>query len=306
MNTGTTTIANTLKTTVLLAALFGLFILIGRWLGGVNGMIIGFLLAVAMNFFAYWYSDKMALAMSGAQPVSPAEAPGLYRMVSRLTQRANIPMPRLYVIPTMQPNAFATGRNPENAAVAVTAGLMEMLPPDELEGVIAHELAHIRNRDILTSSVAATVGGAISFLAQIAQFQAFFGGLGGHNDDEEGSVNPLGLLLGAIVAPIAATLIQLAISRTREYDADRGGAQISGNPLALANALRRIESIAERRPFPVNPAASHMYIINPLGGDVLRGLTALFRTHPLTEERVARLEALAREHGQGMVYRRAA
>lgn len=297
---------NTLKTAALMGALFGLFMLLGRWLGGQQGLILGFVFALATNFFAYWFSDKVALSMSGARPVTPEQAPGLYRMTEELSRRAGIPTPRLYVIPTDQPNAFATGRNPQNAAVAVTEGITRLLPPQELAGVIAHELAHIKNRDILISSVAATVGGAISFVAQMLQFRAFFGGLGGGDDDEEGGANPLGLLAGAILAPLAATVIQLAISRTREFAADRTGAEISGNPLALANALRRIEHAAERMPLGVNPSAAHMYVINPLGGDALRSLAALFRTHPLTDDRVTRLEEMAREGGAQSQYRRAA
>jgi len=292
---------NTLKTGLLMALLFGLFMALGRWLGGPGGLVIGFALALATNFFAYWFSDKMALAMSGAQEVDEARAPDLYAMVRRLARNANLPMPRVYVTPAPQPNAFATGRNPQHSAVAVTQGILQLLPPDELEGVLAHELAHIKNRDILISSIAATMGGAISMVAQMAQFSALFGGLNRSNDDEEGSggANPLGLLVGIIVAPLAAFLIQMAISRTREYGADRGGAEISGKPLALARALRRIETYAERAPMNINPAASHMYIINPLGGDTLKSLATLFRTHPLTDERVARLEALAAERGAG-------
>ena len=288
---------NALKTTIFMATLFGLFLLIGRLLGGQQGLVIGFAIALATNFFAYWFSDKMALSMSGAQPIRPQQAPRLHAMIARLSERADIPMPRVYVIPSGQPNAFATGRNPQNAAVAVTGGILRALPEEELEGVLAHELAHIKNRDILLSSVAATMGGAISFIAQMLQFRAFFGGYGGSDDDESGS--PLGALLAALVAPVAATMIQLAISRTREFDADRSGAQISGNPLGLASALRRIETAAERAPMPVNPAASHMFIINPLGGDRLAGLANLFRTHPRTEERVAKLEEFAREMGGG-------
>jgi heat shock protein HtpX len=281
---------NTIKTTVLMAFLFGVFVTAGRLLGGTNGMILGFVLALAMNGFSYWFSDKMALSMSGAQPVEERQAPDLFAMVRQLSERANLPMPRLYVIPDEQPNAFATGRDPQHSAVAVTAGLVRMLPRDELAGVIAHELAHIKNRDILISSIAATMGGAISMIANIFQMQAIFGG---HRDDDGEGGSPLGALAAMIIAPIAAFLIQMAVSRTREYAADRTGAEITGQPLALAGALRRIEHYAEQAPMAVSPAASHMYIINPLGGDRLRSLAALFRTHPLTDERVARLEALA-------------
>ncbi len=285
---------NMLKTGLLMAALFGLFMALGRLLGGQDGLIIGFVLALATNFFAYWFSDRMALAMSGAQAVDEAQAPGLFRLVARLAHNAGLPMPRVYIIPDGQPNAFATGRNLQHAAVAVTQGLLEMLSAEELEGVLAHELAHIKHRDILISSIAATMGGAISFVAQMLQFQSLFGGV--HHEEEEQGANPLGLLgllVGVIVAPVAALLIQMAISRTREYDADRGGAQICGNPLALASALGRIEAAAERLPMPVNPATSHMYIVNPLGGEALEGLATLFRTHPPTEDRIARLEELA-------------
>jgi heat shock protein HtpX len=282
---------NTLKTTLLMAALFGLFMALGRLLGGPNGLVLGFVFALATNMFAYWFSDKLALSMSGAREVAPEEAPDLYRMIDRLSRNAGIPMPRVYVIPDRQPNAFATGRDPNHAAVAVTAGIVEVLSPQELEGVLAHELAHVRHRDILISSIAATVAGAISFIAQMLQFRAMFGGMRG--DDDEEAPNPLGLIAGMIFAPLAAMLIQMAISRSREFAADEGGAAICGNPLALASALRRIEAVAERHPMAVNPSAAHMYIINPLGGDLLRGLSGLFRTHPPTEERVARLQALA-------------
>jgi heat shock protein HtpX len=288
---------NLLKTSLLIAPLFGLFMGLGSLLGGQNGLILGFGLALATNFFTYWFSDKMPLAMSGAQPVDERQAPGLYRLVARLAHNANLPMPRVYLIPGGQPNAFATGRNPKHAAVAVTEGLLRMLSTEELEGVVAHELAHIKNRDIVISSIAATMGGAISFVAQMLQFQSLFGA--NHHDEDDGGANPLspriliGQLAGIIIAPIAAFLIQMAISRTREYDADRRGAQICGNPMALARALRKIEYTSERMPMTVNPAASHMYIVNPLGGDALQSLAALFRTHPMTADRVARLEEMA-------------
>lgn len=283
---------NVLKTGLLMAVLFGLFMAVGRLLGGPQGLVIGFVFALVTNAIAYWFSDRMALAMSGAQEVSEEQAPGLFRMVARLAQNANLPMPRVYIIPNNQPNAFATGRDPKHAAVAVTQGIVNLLSPQELEGVLAHELAHIQHRDILLSSIAATMAGAISMVAQMFQFHALFGGL---QDDDEGRANPLAVLFALLVAPIAALLIQMAISRTREYEADRGGAQISGNPLALASALRKIEYAAERIPMGVNPATSHMYIINPLGGDALQSIAALFRTHPITEERIARLEAMANE-----------
>jgi len=288
---------NTLKTGILMAALFGLFMFLGQLLGGQNGLVMGFTLALVMNFVAYWFSDKMALAMSGAQEVSAAEAPQLYHAVARLARAAHLPMPRVYVIPSMQPNAFATGRDPNHAAVAVTEGILQTLSPEELDGVLAHELAHVKHRDILISTIAATFAGAISFVVQMLQFRMLFGGYGG-DDEEGGGMNPLAALAAMILAPLAAMLIQLAISRSREYEADRGGGEICGQPLALASALHKIERAAERMPMHVNPATSHMYIINPLRGDALSGLAALFRTHPLTEDRIARLEAQAREMGQ--------
>ena len=278
-----------------MAALFGLFMLIGRLLGGPNGLILGFAFALIMNFSAYWFSDKMALAANGAQPVSESEAPDLYRMIGRIAHNAGLPMPRVYIIPTDQPNAFATGRDPDHAAVAVTEGLWRSLRPEELEGVLAHEMAHVKNRDILISSIAATIAGAISL---VAQFGFLF--MGDSRDRDRGA-NPLVVLATLILAPIAAMLIQLAVSRSREYEADRVGAQLCGRPLALAGALHKIETVAERMPLDVNPATSHMFIINPLGGDALKSMAALFRTHPLTADRIARLQAQAREMGQSTV-----
>ena len=290
---------NALKTGLLMVVLFAIFMGVGALFGGRSGLIIGFGLALVMNFFAYWFSDKVALSMTRAQEVSQADAPQLYGMVANLAQRAELPMPRVYIIPSDQPNAFATGRDPNHSAVAVTEGIMRALPPDELEGVMAHELAHIKNRDILISSVAATVVGAIGFLAQMAQWGAMFGGYHRGDDDEGGGGNPLLILVGTLIASLAATLVQLAISRSREFEADRIGAQICGRPLSLANALQRIEHSAERMPMNMNPAASHMFIINPLGGDRLRSIAALFRTHPLTEDRVAALHQQAAEMGMG-------
>lgn len=285
---------NTLKTGLLMVALFAIFMGVGA-LFGRNGLMIGFAFALATNFFAYWFSDKMALAMAGAQEVNQSQAPELYRMIGGIAQRAGLPMPRVYVIPSAQPNAFATGRDPNHAAVAVTEGILQALRPDELEGVLAHEMAHVKNRDILISSVAATIAGALGFFAQMAQWGAMFGGYSGNRDERNG--NPLAALVGAIVASVAGTMIQLAISRSREYEADRVGAEICGRPLSLASALTRIERSAEQMPMNVNPAASHMYIVNPLGGDALQSVMALFRTHPLTEDRVARLQQQAREMG---------
>lgn len=285
---------NMLKTGLLMAALFGLFMLVGRVIGGPNGLVLGFVFALATNFFAYWFSDKMALSMSHAQEVSDVEAPELHRMIARLAQNGGLPMPRVYIIPTDQPNAFATGRDPQHAAVAVTEGILRTLGPQELEGVLAHEMAHVKNRDILISSIAATIGAAISM---VAQFGFLFAG---SNRDERDRGNPFVMLATLILAPIAAMLIQLAVSRAREYEADRVGAELCGRPLALASALNKIEHAAERMPLDVNPAASHMFIINPLGGDALQSVAALFRTHPLTADRIARLQAQARQMGAGM------
>ncbi len=276
------------KTFILLAGLTALFMLVGRSLGGQQGMMIALVMAGVMNFFAYWFSDKMALAMSGAQPVSEAEAPELHAIVASLTQRAGLPKPRVYIIPTQTPNAFATGRNPEHAAVAVTKGIMDILNRDELEGVLAHELAHIKNRDILISSIAAVIAGAISYLAQIAQWGLIFGGIGGSSDDDEGGL--LGALFMMIVAPIAAMLIQMAISRSREYLADATGAKICHCPLSLAGALKKLEEWNHRLPMNVNPATAQMYIVNPLTAS---NLAKLFSTHPPIEDRVRRLVEMA-------------
>ncbi len=278
---------NTLKTMVLLVTLTVLFIFIGALLGGRSGMTVALFLALAMNFFAYWFSDKIVLRMYGAREVSEAEVPELYSIVRTLSQKAGLPMPKVYIIDADQPNAFATGRNPKHGAVAVTTGIMRLLDRSELAGVISHELAHIKNRDILVSTIAATIAGAISYLAQMAQWAMIFGG---RRDDEEGG-NPIAALVMMIVAPIAAMLVQLAISRTREYGADAGGARIVGNPLYLANALKKLHYASQRIPLEANPATSHMFIVNPLSGG---GFAKLFSTHPPIEERIARLEAMAR------------
>jgi heat shock protein HtpX len=278
---------NTLKTTVLLAALTGLLIVVGSALGGTSGMVIAFVLAVAMNMGAWWFSDKLALSMSGAQPVSAIEQPELHRMVETLSARADIPKPAVYLIENDAPNAFATGRSPEKGAVAVTTGLLRLLVRDEVAGVIAHELAHIRHRDTLISSIVATIAGVITMLANMAQWALMFGGFGG-SDDEDNGGGVFGSLIMIILAPIAALLIQLAISRSREYAADAGGAQILGDPHPLADALEKLEATSRRVPLEVNPATSHLYIINPLHG----GLAGLFSTHPSTQERVARLRAM--------------
>lgn len=276
---------NILKTTVLMAALTTLFMLAGQALGGQNGMTMALFMALGMNFFAYWYSDKMALAMSRAQEVSAETAPKLHAIVDSLAQRAGLPKPRIYIIPQQTPNAFATGRNPEHAAVAVTQGLLAMLNSQELEGVLAHELAHIKNRDILISSIAAVFAGAISYLATMAQWAMIFGGFS-RSDDDGDAGNAFGNLLMMIIAPIAAAIIQMAISRSREYLADATGAKICGRPQGLASALARLEEYNHRLPMQVNPATAQMYIVNPLAGG---GFTSLFSTHPPIQERIRRL-----------------
>lgn len=281
---------NTFKVTLLLAALTGLFIFIGSMLGGQTGMLIAFGLAVLMNMGAWWFSDKLALKMSGAHEVSPAEAPELHRLVEQLAERAKLPKPAVYLIDSDAPNAFATGRSPSKSAVAVTSGIMRLLNRAELAGVIAHELAHIKNRDTLISSVAATIAGAITMLADMATWAMIFGGFGGSEDEEEGGLSELaGSLVFIIVAPLAAMLIQLAISRSREFSADATGARILGDSLPLASALEKLELGVDRHPMEVNPATSPLYIVNPLRGG---GLVNLFRTHPATAERVARLRAM--------------
>jgi len=281
---------NQVKTAALLAALSGLLIAISYWvIGGSSGLIIGIGLAAVTNLLSWYQSDKIALAVYQAQPVSEGEAPGLYRMVQRLSDRANIPMPRVYIVPSQGANAFATGRDPEHAAVAVTEGILNILPDDELEGVIAHELTHIINRDTLTQAVAATVAGAISFLAQMVSYSLWFGG--GSRDDNRGA-NPLGVLLTVMLAPLAATIIQLAISRTREFSADAGSARLTGNPRALARALQRLEASAKQIPLNANPAFEPLLIINSVSGQFLGNL---FSSHPATEARVAALLKLEQQ-----------
>lgn len=283
--------ANLLRTGVLIAALTALFMAVGYFIGGQSGMLIAFLIALGMNLFAYWNSDKMVLSLQNAHEIDPRQAPDLYRMVETLAGRAGLPTPRLYVIDTEQPNAFATGRNPQNAAVAVSSGLLRTLNQDELAGVIAHELTHIRNRDTLTMTITATLAGAISMLAQ---FGLFFGG-GNRRDNPLGGV---GALLMVFLAPLAAGLVQMAISRTREYEADKGGAEISGEPLALASALVKISNVAGRTvniAAERNPAMAHMYIFNPLHGV---GMDNLFATHPSVENRITQLQQIAAEMGQ--------
>jgi len=280
---------NNVKVFGLMAGLTALFVMAGGAFGGQSGMVIALVMAAAMNFFAYFASAKMVLRMYNARVVTAAEAPELYEMVDRLRQRAGLPMPTVAVAPHMQPNAFATGRNPENAVVCVTEGIVQLVSRDELEGVIAHELAHIKNRDMLLQTFTATIAGAISSLGQMAMWSSIFGG----GDDEEGS-NPVGLILTMVLAPIAAALIQMAISRQREFKADAVGAQISGRPLSLAHALRKLEAGAERIPMHVSPSAAPLAQVNPLASLHGGGLSRLFSTHPPTEERVARLEAMAR------------
>jgi heat shock protein HtpX len=283
---------NNAKTFMLLAGLTALFMGAGYAFGRQQGMIIAFGFAMLMNFGSYWFSDKLALAMSGAREIGPDDAPEYYAIVQRLAGRAGLPMPRVYIIPEMAPNAFATGRNPKHSAVAATEGILRMLNREELEGVMAHELAHIKHRDILISTIAATMAGALSQLAHMFAFSSMFGG---HDDEEGGSpLGAIGGILMMILAPIAAMLVQMAVSRSREFEADRGGAQICGNPLALANALLKLERGVEVMPMQVNPATAHMYIVNPLHGG---GLASLFSTHPATEQRVARLQEMAREMG---------
>jgi heat shock protein HtpX len=276
-----------MKTFILMAALTALFMVAGQAFGGQSGMVFALVMALAMNFFAYWYSDKLALTMSRARQVSFEQAPQLHAMIEKLARNAGLPKPKVYVMPGQTPNAFATGRNPDHAAVAVTEGLLQLLQRDELEGVIGHELGHIKNRDILISSVAAVMAGAISYLATMAQWAMIFGG-GGGNDDE-GRGNIFALLAMMIVAPLAAGIIQMAISRSREYLADTTGAKICGHPISLANALQRLEEYNHRLPMKVNPATAQMYIVNPLAAGTM---ASLFSTHPPIQERIKRLRAM--------------
>ena len=279
---------NTVKTTLLLGVLTGLLMLIGGSFGGQKGVVIAFVFAMVMNFGSYWFSDKIVLRIYQAQPVSEDEAPALYGIVRTLALKASLPMPKVYIIPGDTPNAFATGRNEQHAVVAVTEGILRLLDKDELEGVIAHELTHIRNRDILIGSIAATLAGAIVMLANMAKWATLFGGFGRHDDDEGGS-NIVSLIVMAILAPLAATLIQMAISRSREYLADAGGAKISGKPYGLAGALEKLSRASQAIPMDASPSTAHMFIVNPLTG---RSLMNLFSTHPPIEERIARLRSM--------------
>ena len=282
---------NTLKTGFLLIVMTAIIVALGGVFGGTRGTILAFVIAMVMNVGSYWFSDKLVLSMYGAKPIAESDAPGLYSLVGRLASEAGLPMPKLYVMPNDQPNAFATGRNPSHAAVAVTDGLMRILDRDEVEGVIAHELAHVKNRDILISTIAATLAGAIMMLAQIARFAAIFGG----RDDRDEGGGMIGLLAMIIVAPIAAMLLQLAISRSREYQADATGARISGKPMGLAHALLKLDRSAQAMPSDASPATAHMFIVNPLRGG---GISSLFSTHPPIPERVQRLQGMARDMGQ--------
>jgi len=275
------------KTTLLLGSLTGLLMFIGGMVGGRHGVEMAFIIAAGINFFSYWFSDKMVLAAYGAHPIDASSAPDVYSIVEELAQQAHIPMPRLYLIDSDTPNAFATGRNPKHAAVAVTRGIMRICSRDEIKGVLAHELSHVLNRDILTSSIAATLAGAIMMMGTWLRWGAIFG-LGSRDEDERGGI--IGLVIAGILAPIAASLIQLAISRTREYQADASGARLTHNPLYLANALRKLESANERMPLDAGPATAHLFIVNPLSAE---GMARLFSTHPPIEERIRRLEQMA-------------
>ncbi len=282
--------STSLKTAFLLVILTLVFVYIGRLIGGTMGMTIAFMIALVMNLVSYWFSDKIVLSMYRAREVTPEEAPELHNIVRNVAMQAGITMPRVYIIPTPAPNAFATGRNPGNAAVAVTEGILRLLNPQELEGVLAHEISHVKNRDILIGSIAATLAGAIGYLASMAQWALIFGGYGRSSDDE-GRGSLIGSLAMIILAPIIALMIQLAISRSREYKADETGAHITRRPLELASALKKISYGTERIPLDANPGTAHLFIINPLRG----GITGLFSTHPPVEERIERLEKLSRE-----------
>ena len=277
---------NFLKTTLLLAAMTGLLVWLGDYLYGQQGMVIAFVIAAVMNFVSYFFSDKIALAMYSAQAVSREELPRLYDIVERLTQKMGYPMPKLYVIPTDSPNAFATGRNPSHASVAVTRGILSLLDEEELEGVLAHELGHVRNRDILISSVAATIAGAITMLARMGYYASLFGGGSSRDDDRRGGGGAIGSLLMLILAPFAAALIQLWVSRTREYGADETGAHVTGNPYALARALAKLDAYSKRRPMIATPSTAHLFIVQPLAGIDFAGL---FSTHPPIAKRIERL-----------------
>ena len=276
---------NWFKTTLLLGAMTVLIVWIGNLFGGRQGMVLAFILAMGMNFFSYWYSDKIVLKMYRAREVSPQDFPKLYEAVRQLSQNAGLPIPRVYIIPEESPNAFATGRNPEHAVVAVTEGLLKSMNDEEATGVLAHEMAHVRNRDILIGSIAATMAGAIMILATMARWTAFFGG-GSQDDEGGGGLGAVGLIAMSILAPIAAMLIQMAISRSREYQADATGAHLAGNPEGLADALEKLGAASRRLPLKANPSTAHMFIVNPLSAG---NMMSLFSTHPPLQERIARL-----------------
>jgi heat shock protein HtpX len=281
---------NSIKSVLLLGVMTGLLMFIGGLFGGKGGVALAFLFAVVMNFGAYWFSDKIILRMYKAQEVTENQAPEIYALVRTLVMKASMPMPKIYIIPEDTPNAFATGRNEDHAVVAVTQGILRILSREELEGVLAHELIHIKNRDMLIGSIAATLAGAIVMLANMAQWAAIFGGASRDNEQEGGSSNIVGLILMAVLAPIAATLIQMAISRSREYLADEGGAQIAGSPYGLAGALEKLSRASQAIPMDANPSTAHLFIVNPLTG---RAFMNLFSTHPPIEERVARLRNMS-------------
>jgi heat shock protein HtpX len=279
--------SNVFKTGLLLAVLTIMLVLLGGAIGGQQGMMVAFFIALAMNFVSYWFSDKIVLAAYGAQPIDEASAPRLYAIVHRLATRAGVPMPRVYLIPSETPNAFATGRDPEHAVVAVTEGIMRILDEDELEGVLAHELSHVKNRDVLISTIAATLAGAITYLAHMAQWAAIFGG---RRDDDEGGSNPIAMIFLAVLAPIAAMLVQMAVSRSREFHADATGARVAGQPFGLMKALEKLQMANQAVPMhQATPATAHLFIVNPLSGATLM---KLFSTHPPLEERIARLRAM--------------
>jgi len=281
---------NAVKTTILLGALTGLLVIFGNYLGGSQGATMALLIAGVMNFASYWFSDKIVLSMYRAQQIGPSDAPVLFRVVQRIAERNQMPMPKVYIVNNESPNAFATGRSPNHASVAATTGILRLLSEDELEGVMAHELAHVRNRDTLTSTIAATIAGAITWIAHMVQWSAMWGGMRGSDDDDRGGA--IGALFMAILAPIAAALIQLAISRSREYAADESGARMCGKPLALANALNKLQRGVAVLPMAHgNASTAHLFIVNPFKG----GFASLFSTHPPMEERIRRLQELSRQ-----------
>ena len=282
---------NQIKTVFFLSIMTCLMVFIGGLFGGRQGMIVAFILAMAMNFFSYWFSDKIVLRMYNATEIGPEDNHELYSIVRELAHTAGLPMPKVYIIPSQAPNAFATGRNPEHAAVAVTSGLLETMNREEIKGVLAHEMSHVKNRDILIGSIAATMAGAIMIIANMARWSAIFGM--GSEDDEDGGLGPIGLIIMSIVAPVAAMLIQMAISRSREYLADATGARLAGSPDGLANALEKLGAYSKRIPMNANPSTAHMFIVNPLSGS---SLSSLFSTHPPLEERIARLRGIHSNH----------